>query len=51
MGYGRYLNSFKLLVVILVTCNNEGDPFNSEDTRVVTTLFMDLSYAQGQLTP
>ena len=51
MGYGRYLNSFKRLMVILVNWNNEEDPFNSEDTRVVTTVFMDFSYAQGKLTP
>ena len=36
---------------VLVTCINEGDPIKNEGARVVTTLFMDFSDAQGQLTP
>ena len=35
----------------LVACNNEEDPIKNEGARVVTTLFIDFSDAQGQLTP
>ena len=35
----------------LVVCKNEEDPINNEGARVVTTLFIDFSDAQGQLTP
>ena len=38
-------------MVVLVTCKNEEDPIKNEGTRVVTTLFIDFSDAQGQLTP
>ena len=38
-------------MVVLVTCKNEEDPINNEGARVVTTLFIDFSDAQGQLTP
>ena len=34
----------------LVVCKNE-DPFKDEGARVVTTLFINFSDAQGQLTP
>ena len=36
---------------VLVACKNEEDPIKNEGTRVVTTLFIDFSHAQGQLTP
>ena len=36
---------------VLVACKNEEDPIKSEGARVVTTLFIDFSDAQGQLTP
>ena len=36
---------------VLVACKNEVDPIKNEGTRVVTTLFIDFSHAQGQLTP
>ena len=35
----------------LVACNNEEDSIKNEGPRVVTTLFVDFSDAQGQLTP
>ena len=35
----------------LVACKNEEDPIKYEGARVVTTLFIDFSEAQGQLTP
>ena len=36
---------------VLVACKNEEDPIKNEGARVVTTLFIDCSNAQGQLTP
>ena len=36
---------------LLVACKNEEDPIKNEEARVVTTLFINLSDAQGQLTP
>ena len=36
---------------LLVACNNEEDPVKNEGARVVTTLFICFSDAQGQLTP
>ena len=36
---------------LLVACKNEEDPIKNEGTRVVTTLFINFSDAQGQLTP
>ena len=35
----------------LVVSKNEEDPIKNEGARVVTTLFIDFSDAQGQLTP
>ena len=36
---------------LLVACKNEEDPIKNEGARVVTTLFIYYSDAQGQLTP
>ena len=36
---------------VLVACKNEEDPIINEGARVVTTLFIDFSHAQGLLTP
>ena len=36
---------------VLVASKNEEDPIKNEGPRVVTTLFIDFSDAQGQLTP
>ena len=36
---------------LLVACKKEEDPIKNEGARVVTTLFIDFSDAQGQLTP
>ena len=38
-------------MVVLVTCKNEEDPIKNEGTRVLTSLYVDFSDAQGQLTP
>ena len=35
----------------LVACKNEEDPIKKEGARVVSSLFIDLSNAQGQITP
>ena len=35
----------------LVACMNEEDPIKNEGARVVTTIFINFSDAQGQLTP
>ena len=37
-------------MVVLVTCKNEEDPIKNEGARVVTTLSIDFSHTQGQLT-
>ena len=53
MGDG-ILTEFKLiqaLMVVLFVCKNEEDPFKIDRTRVVTTLFINFSDTQGQLTP
>ena len=36
---------------LLLSCKNEEDPVKNEGARVVTTLFINFSDAQGQLTP
>ena len=35
----------------LVACKNEEDPIKNEGARVVTSLFINFSESQGQLTP
>ena len=48
------LPKFELIqafIVVLVTCNNEEDPIKNEGARVLTSLLLDFSDAQGQLTP
>ena len=35
---------------LIVACKNEDDPIKNEGARVVTTLFINFSDAQGQLT-
>ena len=45
---------FKLtqaLIVVLIVCKNEEESIKNEGARVVTTLFINFSDAQGQLTP
>ena len=48
---GRISNPSENFMVVLVICMNEEDPIKNEGARVVTTLFIDFSDAQGQLTP
>ena len=37
-------------MVVLITCNNEEDPNKNEGARVFTTLYINFSDAQGQIT-
>ena len=37
-------------MVVLVTCKNEENPIKNDGARVLTTLYIDLSDTQGQLT-
>ena len=37
-------------MVVLVTCKNEEDPIENVDARVFTTLYINFSDAQGQIT-
>ena len=36
---------------VCVACMNEENPIKNEGPRVVTTIFIGFSHAQGQLTP
>ena len=38
-------------MVVLVSCKNKEEPIKNEGARDVTTLFIDFSDTQGQLTP
>ena len=38
-------------MVVLITCKNEEDPIKNEGARVFTTLYINFSDAQGQITP
>ena len=40
-----------MVVLVTFNCKNEEDLIKHEDARVVTTLFIDFSDAQGQLAP
>ena len=52
---GRIWPKFELfqafMVVLLHTCKNEEDLIKNESARVVTTLYINFSDAQGQITP
>ena len=50
---GPILPNFKHIqafITVLVTCKNDEDPFKNESTRVLRTLYIHFSNAQGQLT-
>ena len=49
--YCPILNPSHLFMGVLVAYKNEEDPNKNEGARVVTTLFIDFSHAQGKLTP
>ena len=51
MHNGNRLN-FELspdFMVVFVTCKNEEDSINNEGARMLTTLYIDFSDAEGQL--
>ena len=51
---GRILLNFEPIrdiMDLLFACKNEEDPIKNEGARVVTTLFINFSDAQGELTP
>ena len=51
---GRILLNFdpnRDIMGFLVACKNEEDPIKNEGARVITTLFINFSDAQGELTP
>ena len=51
VGSGQISNSSKtLFMVVLVTCKTEEDPIKNEGARVFTTLYINFSDAQGQIT-
>ena len=37
-------------MVVLITCKNEEDPIKNEEARVLTTLYINFSDVQGQIT-
>ena len=37
-------------MVVLLSCKNKEDPIKNEGARVFTTLYIDFSDAQGQIT-
>ena len=51
--HGRIWSNFELVLdfmVVLVTCENEEDPIENVGARVFTTLYINFSDAQGQMT-
>ena len=51
--YGRIVQNFKLvrdILVVLLTCKNEEDLIKNRGARVFTTLYINFSEAQGQIT-
>ena len=38
-------------MVVLITCKDKEDPIKNEGARVFTTLYINCSDAQGQVTP
>ena len=49
VGSGQ-ISLFQDFIVVLVTCKNEEDPIKNEGARVFTTLYSNISDAQGQIT-
>ena len=51
--HGQIWSNFELVqdfMVVLVTCKNEEDQIKNEGARVFTTLYINFSDAQGQIT-
>ena len=54
LARGHIWPKFELIqafMVVLLTYKNEEDPSKNESARVVTTLNINFSYAQGQIPP
>ena len=45
------ITSIQAFMVVLVTCKIEEDPIKNESARVVATLYINFSDAQGQIIP
>ena len=50
IGSCQISNPSEIFADVLVACKNEKVPIKNEGARVITTLFIDFSDAQGQLT-
>ena len=50
VGSGINFELVQDFMVVLVTCKNEEDPIKNEGARVFTTLYINFSDAQGQIT-
>ena len=51
--HGQIWSNFELVqdfMVVLITCKNEEDPIKNEGARVFTTLYINFSDTQGQIT-
>ena len=48
---GRISNSSEMLWMSSITCKYEEDPIKNRGARVFTTLYLNFSDAQGQITP
>ena len=47
-GIWQIFKVYQAFMVVLVICKNKYDPIKNEGTRVLTTLYIDFSDAQGQ---
>ena len=47
---GQISNSVEPFMIVLLICKNEGDPIKNRGARVFTTLYINFSDAQGQIT-
>ena len=51
VGFLLHFEPIRVIMGLLVACKNEEDPIKNEGARVITTLSINFSDAQGQLTP
>ena len=51
IGFFQDAQPIQDLMIALVTCKNKEDAIKNKGARVVATLFIDFSDAEGQLTP
>ena len=49
-GIWQIFKVIQAFMIVLDTCTNDADPFKNDHTRVLATLYIDFSDAQGQLT-